>query len=203
MIQITFPPQIWKANWMQNSITKCGIVQISWWRLWLTCSSVMFYLPFFILQMTSNLHFCRIFFHFVSLYKAFLEIYLLKLETQLYVYQTPLCLNWVHTRFDKDEHFCILRQHHRTLIGIFSHWAEISICVFHTQYQCQNWPASLAGHEYFLSFLWFCLVLWQEKTNFYYIIGLNIYNHWKCCQLFETTENTNNVIKNLSYKILL
>lgn len=104
----------------------------------------------------------------------FLKIYVFKLEKQLYIYQTSLCFNESILDLIKTAHFSILRQQNRNLIGIFGHWAETNICAFHTQYQCQNWPESLVGYEYFLSFLWFCLVLWLEKTNFYYIIGFNI-----------------------------
>lgn len=49
---------------------------------------------------------------------------------------------WMSPYLDliKTTHFCISRQQHRNLIGIFSHWAETNICAFHTQYQCPNWP---------------------------------------------------------------
>lgn len=78
----------------------------------------------------------------LSLYKVLLKN-LLKLEKHIYIYQTPIL--WLSPYFPyldliKTTYFCSLRQQHRNLIGVFSHWAETNICVFHTQYQCQNWP---------------------------------------------------------------
>ena len=81
-------------------------------------------------------------FHSLSLHKVLLKN-LLKLEKQIYIYQTPILLlspYFPYLDLIKTTYFCSLRQQHRNLIGIFSHWAETNICAFHTQYQCQNWP---------------------------------------------------------------
>lgn len=93
----------------------------------------------------------------IALQSIFEKFTYFKLEKQLYLYQITLCLNESILDLIKTTNFSILRPY-RNLTGIFSHWAKTNICAFHTQYQCQNWPESLAGYEYFLSFLQFCLV---------------------------------------------
>lgn len=116
----------------------------------------MSYPPFFLIQMPRYLYFHKIF-PCIALQSIFEKFTYFKLEKQLYLYQIPLCLNESILDLIKTTNFSILRPH-RNLTGIFSHWAKTNVCAFHTQYQCQNWPESLAGYEYFLSFLQFCLV---------------------------------------------
>lgn len=77
----------------------------------------------------------------------------------IFIVKSDLCIRnsslfeWVHTRLDKDNVLFCFKAAAQKSDWHFSHRAETNICAFHTQYQCQNWPESLAGHEYFLSLL--------------------------------------------------